>query len=448
MSSLQEAFLKKIKEFGIEGKTCALAVSGGCDSIVMLDLTAGLRETINARLIVAHVHHHVRGEEADCDERFVRETAASLGLDYARLDVYPAAGAGEDELRRLRYGALDALMDESGAELCLLGHTADDQVETVLMRLSEGAGPLGLAGIPETNGRYARPLLGFFKNELKAYALERGQIWREDAMNADMRYRRNRARRAAVPAFVEAFGEPALRGALQSAKLCREAYESLRLVVNVGRFKKAEGRYDATEITKYPDALKAAALKLLIEDYLGGAAPRGALINRALDAVNSRYPQKYVEMGGGLYLRRDYGDIVFTTENPSKAQAAFKPFDICGFGEYRFEAGTLDVKPYEGFCPNGLFSAAVPLSLYPFPWLARPRRPGDKIRPDGANFSKGLKELFIEKKIPQSLRGFVPVIERGGEIIFAPPAGRGCAKNEEDAALVVFKPSIDFGRAV
>jgi len=448
MSFLQEAFFKKIKELELEGKACVLAVSGGCDSMTLLDLARGVSADLRLRLIVAHVHHHLRGEEADGDEAFARGESAARGLDYRRLDVRPKPGANEDELRRLRYGALDALMDETGARRCLLGHTADDQLETVLMRLSEGAGPLGLAGIPEANGRYARPLLGFFKSELKAYALERGLNWREDAMNDDMRYRRCRARKIAVPAFAEAFGDSALRGALQSAKLCREAYESLRLAVNAGRFKKAEGRYDATEIAKYPDALKAAAVKLLIEDYLGGKAPRGVLINRALDAINSRYPQACVEMGGGLYACRDYGDLAFTRETPRWTPRTFEPFRISGFGEYVFAAGTLVIRPYEGFCPKGAFAALVPLSLHPFPWLARPRKPGDKIRPGGAGFHKSLKELLIEKKIPRPARELVPVIECGGEIILALPAARGCAKSEENAALVVFAALINFGSII
>ncbi len=178
-----------------------VACSGGIDSTVLLDVL----EELGWNSLIGHVNHGLRGQASEADEAFLRELAASRGLEIRVARVDPdALRSGhssrarptlQEAARRLRYDALARMADAERVALVATAHNADDQAETVLLRLLRGTGPDGLAGIPPRSGRIVRPLLRVTRHEIEAWASARGLRWREDASNESPAYTRNRVRR-------------------------------------------------------------------------------------------------------------------------------------------------------------------------------------------------------------------------------------------------------------
>ena len=191
------------------GMRMAVAVSGGADSVALLRTLAEAAAEIGLPLSVAHLHHGLRGAEADADAEFVAELAARLGLPLHthRVDTPAAAQAErktiEEAARHLRYAWFRDLLAQGRADAVATAHTLDDQAETVLHRLLRGAWTEGLGGIHPviacTGGVILRPFLGVRHAEIRAWLGEIGQPWREDASNQDTAFTRNRIRRELLP---------------------------------------------------------------------------------------------------------------------------------------------------------------------------------------------------------------------------------------------------------
>ncbi len=198
-----ERFQKQLQEnFSfLNGKRLLLAVSGGIDSMVLLDLFQKLPYSI----AVAHVNFGLRADESDADEMFVQNYALEHQLPfYSRkfdTEVY-AQNQGisiQMAARKLRYTWFDALLAQENYDYLLTAHQADDVLETFLINLSRGTGIDGLCGIPEQNGKIIRPLLLFDRNTLLKYAQDEQLLWREDSSNASDKYLRNQIRHHLVP---------------------------------------------------------------------------------------------------------------------------------------------------------------------------------------------------------------------------------------------------------
>src|SRR5262245_20778890 len=166
------------------GEAVLVAVSGGPDSVALLDVLVDLSPVLGVALSVVHVHHGLR-PEADADADFTRGLAARLGLPFhlERVSVRsaPPWEGLEAQARRARQAALEARARAVGAARMPIGHTADDQAETVLMRLLEGAAPRGLAGLAPARGLLIRPLIESRRSDVLAHLAARGLTWLEDA---------------------------------------------------------------------------------------------------------------------------------------------------------------------------------------------------------------------------------------------------------------------------
>ena len=207
------------------GERVCVAVSGGADSVALLLALVeanAAKESLGVVLSAAHVHHGLRGEEADGDEAFVWELCARLGVPLHVFRVDTAARQAEERegleeaARELRYAALRGLLSEGKADVIATAHTLDDQAETVVMKFLRGAWTEGLGGISPvvegreqgpgnreqknwSSGRVVRPMLGVRREEVEAFLRSRGQSWREDSSNRDLRLTRNRVRHELMP---------------------------------------------------------------------------------------------------------------------------------------------------------------------------------------------------------------------------------------------------------
>jgi tRNA(Ile)-lysidine synthase len=214
------------------GARVLVAVSGGGDSVALLHLLVRLAPSRSLDLAVAHLDHALRRGSGE-DRRFVERLARDLGLPFLS-DRRPVASlrardeSPEEAARRVRRAFLLEAMRQAGAARIALGHTLDDQAETILMRLARGAGPSALAGISaEGPGPFVRPLLGIERGDLRAYLRRRRIPHREDPSNRSLRHDRNRVRRLVVPVLADAVNPRAARHLVDAAARLREDVDLL-----------------------------------------------------------------------------------------------------------------------------------------------------------------------------------------------------------------------------
>ncbi|PKL42556.1 MAG: tRNA lysidine(34) synthetase TilS [Candidatus Riflebacteria bacterium HGW-Riflebacteria-1] len=277
----------------------AAAVSGGADSVAMLLLLQQHCRMKNLRLCVFHVDHGLR-ESSVADRRWVEELAKKLGLDFywrRAGDLDRASGGrpgSEAWARRFRYQCFASMLEESGAELVATGHTADDQAETVLMRMLRGCGAAGAGGIRsrrvlkvgEKTVRLWRPLLNVARQQLLGYLEAVKQDWREDETNRSEVFFRNLIRRRVLPVV-----KSAAPGAVQHISAFAEELQQLHAFLQLlaAAFLRKNKKSDKLSVAQRPPAaLRQEVIRLwLIEAGFGEAANR-ALIRRIDDLWNRK----------------------------------------------------------------------------------------------------------------------------------------------------------------
>ncbi len=229
----ERAFLSRIRSFSARhgmfspGMKIVVGVSGGADSVGLLQVLRQLAPEYGLQLHVVHLNHMLRPEAAD-DAAFVRQLAHRLGLPAtigcARVGAIARRlrTGTEDAGRLARYWLLETVADRIGAQRIALGHHAGDQVETVLCNIMRGAGPGGLAGIPPRRGRVVRPLLCASKEEIAAYCRAAGLEWRTDASNLSPEFLRNRIRHRLLPLLQKEFNPRLDQAILRLAEIMGE----------------------------------------------------------------------------------------------------------------------------------------------------------------------------------------------------------------------------------
>ena len=218
----------------IVGRPVLVALSGGADSVALACILHEAAAELGCEVAAAHVHHHLRGAEADADVRHCEALCGRLGMRLAVEHLDPGVPTGvsrEAWWRRERYRALEAVRERFSCAAVATAHTLDDQAETVLMKLLRGSGPRGVAGVRRRSGTVIRPLLDVPRAALRGYLSVRTIAWREDASNADLAFPRARVRHELLPALAAAFPGAATHLAAFAAALAEdEAYLGGRAV--------------------------------------------------------------------------------------------------------------------------------------------------------------------------------------------------------------------------
>ncbi len=301
-----------------------VAVSGGLDSVSLADVMLGLRRELGFEIAIGHVNHGLRGAESDADEAFVRNLAAAMNVPFGSRRIDPLAlrkglpsrdrPTLQEAARAGRYEALYALARERGAGAIATAHTADDQAETVLLRLLRGTGPDGLGGIPERSpdGVVWRPLLRVSRADLESRARQRRLSWREDPSNASDDYARNRLRHHWLPGLAREFNPRLLRAvaSLAEAQQGDSEWIGAQLDREVGsRFSVANGwlRIDAKDWGTLPRALALRLARSAMQRCGAGRHVSRTHLERVSSYLESGRNGTRIEIPGGLTLLRDRG---------------------------------------------------------------------------------------------------------------------------------------------
>ena len=457
------------------GDAVLVGVSGGPDSVALLQFLHEIGPALGLRLEVAHVDHGTRGHESREDGEFVRRIAAKLSLPFhftslelARSDRDRGSGNLEALARERRYQFFAQVAAKQRIGKVAVAHHRGDQVETMLMWLLRGCGPEGLAGMPAVRllardvpgaeeTLLVRPLLEVSREDILEYLEREGLDFREDHTNYDARYLRNWIRQVVLPGFRRRVGHGLERRLARLTGMLRSDHALLERQV-VGAYPRvvrddALGR--AAFLGLEPE-LQARMVRFWLNRRLGTLRRIGVVhVDAVLHAIGGTRPHASVSLPGAWKVVREY-ESVRLIRSASELQAEGSPLRDYS---YRLPLEGELVVPEAGvqvtaWCsttrqvPESNFEAGFDLDRLKRDGgqlRLRNLRPGDRLRPLGMTGHKKLKDLFIEKKTPRSWRRTVPLLLVGEEIVWVPGYARSEFAKVESGTRAVWRIKVSEG---
>lgn len=417
------------------GDLVVVAVSGGPDSVALCHLLHRLRHSHKVELVVAHVHHGLRGVEADQDALFVHNLSHQLGLAMVeqRLEVRSwqkkHGGSLQMAARALRYQYLHQIMAEKGASKLAMGHNADDQAEEILLRILRGAGQRGLSGMdPCTRSGVIRPLLECHRHEIMAYLEDHGLAFRQDSSNLKPWCQRNLLRLEFLPQLQQAFNSNLNATLLRTSKIFREEedfWEShLASWLKEHSLNHGDGgiRFPIRPLLETHPAMQKRLLRRVVLEVKGDLREFGFHHTEILlQLCRSPAANRQLDLPGAVQVEKSYDWVTVTLRHETVEDFTFR---ISDHGVHSFpllnhsmEVALLasDLPVEFSHDPN---EAIMDLDRVSFPLTLRSSKTGDRFRPLGLGGSKKLKDFFIDAKVPKSQRRQIPILCSKDHIIW------------------------------
>ena len=417
------------------GQRVGVAVSGGADSVCLLEVLVELAPRWGLALSVLHLEHGLRGQESREDAAFVAGLAGRLGLPFhlESVDVRALGGNLEQAAREARHGFFRRFVESGRLDRVALGHTLSDQAETVVFRFLRGAGTAGLSGVrPVTAEGLVRPLLDVARAEVEQYLRERGIAWREDSTNADPAFARNRIRHSLLPQLTREWN-PALPQVLaQTAEWARSEEEYWQAELDrlcEGRLRR-QGPTVILErewLLSLPLAVARRVIRRVIEEVkgdlrsidfahieailalAGGGDGHGRLQAPGVDAMRSFEWLRLAPIGLTTLENRNYRlplPVPGRVRLPPGAEIVTEIIENQAFtgvlnSVYNGSVGRLDWERISGTLD------------------VRNWRPGDQYQPYGCSSKESIKSLFQQARVPLWERRHWPVVTLDDVIIWS-----------------------------
>ena len=454
------SLLEKVKEtidkyqmFAIKARI-VVGVSGGPDSITLLHLLLQLRDEYELKLWIAHLNHQLRGKEAEEEARWVKIFASKIGVPLISdsLDVATLAKREkltlEEAARMARYDFFEHVSNQVSANRIAVGHTASDQVETVLMRLMKGTGLDGLSGIPAVRGRIIRPLIEIFHKEVEEYCEINNLKFCVDSSNNDTSFLRNRIRLDLLPLLSQEYNLQISKILLQMSKNLSQDADFIRKKgeKEFGKVLRKEREnknqrwlvLDREKLFRLHPALQKRVLREGIRRIKGNLKEIGSdHLDSVLD-LDGKRGTKQLSLPGNLVIQKQYEDFLIRrgeSRNIPFARYLVIPgkTDLSQLS-LTLETRLISVKPHSflassfmdlkekvvlnevsGFPEEEVFFDFDKLKP---PLFLRNRKKGDRFCPLGMKGSKKIKDFFIDLKIPVEKRGKIPLLVNGDKVVW------------------------------
>lgn len=423
----------RTKELLAPGERIMVAVSGGPDSVALLRCLMALRARWQWDLAIGHVEHGLRGAESEGDAHFVKEMAEKLGvpalvrrLHLKKKHAKLQKQSFQEYARIQRYLALEAMAREWHATKLALGHTADDQAETVILWLLRGCGTGGLGGMPPKRGSsVVRPLLDIQRNEIMDYLYERQESFRVDQSNFQPVYLRNRIRQDLIPQL-KTYSHGVVKVLTRQAHIVRDDHTYLEELAREAFLrtcaceKKGEHQFDRLALLAVPLSIRRRVIRRSCRQFLGsGKSPRFDVVERVLDRL-AHGQSGWMLIHDGIRISQEYNRLVIqdhveghvgVTGSCSKVAVPLAiPGEVLWFPTGQ-RLRVSEPSPFRMKSSENLSEIHLDPKTFTHELMVRSWVPGDVFCPKGlGGRKKKLQDFFTDLKLPRSQRSKVPLI--------------------------------------
>ncbi|MGL5087483.1 MAG: tRNA lysidine(34) synthetase TilS [Clostridium sp.] len=407
-----------------------VALSGGPDSVCLLYMLNSIKDEFNLTIGAAHINHMLRGDESTLDEEYVQKICKELNIPcyIKRINIDSVAKslrvshemAGRDE----RYKYFDDISNKHGYHKIAVAHNANDQAETILMRMMRGTGIEGLCGIRAKRGfRIIRPILSLSRAEIEAYCIEKNLKPRIDKSNLENVYSRNKVRLDILPYMKEHFNEDIIETLNRMAGIIQKDDEYINKQSSIAFSENCEITSDNLLISKnifsLDDAIVTRVIKKSLIDSSGEY--RNFEMKHIYDVIDlaTKGTNKKIDLPNDMIAENIYGNINLKSKKNKCEQKEcideiiISKKDICNikydFIGYKVTIEVINNKNNIEFYNNVLIKYFDYDNIIEG-IIIRTRKDGDKIKPLGMNGNKKVKDILINAKVPVEERGFIPIV--------------------------------------
>jgi len=439
---LEEKVLQTVKKFDMLSfnDRVLIGISGGPDSVTVLNILLSFKKRYNLSFFIAHLDHMLRGKESDEDVNFVKNLAQELGLPCEIKSCNLTKMTWKKHLtleeagRKYRYKFFLETARKYKTNKIALGHNADDQVETVLMRFLRGSGLEGLMGIPPVRGKIIRPLIECSREEIEEYCKQNKIEYRVDSSNKEVVYFRNKIRLELLPLLSKSYNKNIKNIMLRLRSMISEVSAYLNQETEL--FFKEVVRQESPEMvivdlkkfTSLPLALKRRIIRKSIEVVKGNLySINFKHNNEILKLTEYQLGEKEIYLPDNLMAKKIYNKIMIYKKRISKDQIEQIPtpweYDILIPGKTEIKSLGIKVEikilDSDGIKPSlyfkrkkskGKFLEFIDYNKVKLPLKLRNRRSGDRFYPLKMEGLKKIKDFFIDNKIPKGYRDLIPIL--------------------------------------
>lgn len=439
-----------------ENDNIVVGVSGGADSMALLNVLMEIKKEINFNIFVAHVNHGVRGEDALADQLFVERKAREMNVPYYFKNVDMEKHAREKKItaeeagRELRYGFFRDILKQQGGGKIAVAHNKNDQAETLLLRIMRGTGIDGLKGMEFIAGDIIRPILNIAREDIENYINENSVETVLDKTNLMTIYNRNKVRLELIPYIIDNFNPNIINtlwrlssiADVDSGFLNALAEEKYNLIV------KSETKHsiilDGTIFNREDRSIKIRVVRLMIYklvESLQGISEQN--VQSIVDLFERMETGKQLNLPAGIIGRVSYNDLIIHNSIAEKQNDFYYKLT---FGENIFPDLGISIRisvQEKLIIPNDKNVKCFDSELIKGNLYIRNRKNGDKFNPFGMKGTKKVKDYFIDEKIPKDLRDEIPLLMDDENIIwiigFATSEAYRITENTKNILIVDYK---------
>jgi tRNA(Ile)-lysidine synthase len=406
-----------------------IGISGGPDSVCLLHVFDKIKDDFRLDLHATYIDHCLRPGETDAEIQFCKNLCENLKIPFITKSINVKSHAEKQKInmqeaaRQLRYKAFEETSYEINAHKIALGHTADDQAETLLMRLFRGSGPTGLSGIPPVRGNIIRPLIEIERKEIERFLDDEKIDFIVDSSNLKKDYLRNKIRLSFIPMLKE-LNPDIIETLSKTAEIFRDEERYFGIIVTKTMMKLISRKTDTRiELFLAPfeimdKVIMRRVLRRAIEETRGLRGISFIHIENIIELIKKGKPGDRLYLPGGIRVIKEYSIIILTSEPPVRLNTY--AFEVPG--EVILKEGNAVIKAFlendaDGY-GDGKTMAVFDGDKTGTALTVRPRKNGDFFYPMGFGKRKKLQDYFVDEKVPRDERDSVPIIVSGDDIVW------------------------------
>lgn len=412
------------------GDHVLVGLSGGPDSVCLLCILNIIKPSYKLKISATYIDHGLRPDDIPKEIEFCKKLCESLNIPFYVQSINVKDFAKKEKIsiqeaaRILRYAALDQISININAPKIAVAHNADDQAETVIMRLLRGAGPAGLSGIPPVRKKIIRPLIEIERTEIERFLAEKNISYIIDPSNESTKYLRNKIRKTLMP-VIKTISPEAIKIISRTADILREENDYINVAVTKALMRLMSRKTDKTvELFCNPmEVLNIVILRRALRFAVDSVRDLKGLtfdhIEDIIKLIKIGKTGDRVYLPKGIRAIKGYSTLIITAEPPKKLSRyeITEPQDIY-LKESSIILNLKEIKKEElqnfGDGKNIIY---IDMDKIKFPLIVRARKPGDYFYPFGFGKKKKLQDFFVDEKIPRDERDTVPIIESEGNIV-------------------------------